>query len=52
MFARHIYYVNILLGFNRKTSDKRIGLFKFGRNSRNVNDHFFIQIRKKTMAVN
>ena len=38
MFVWHIYYVNILLGFNRKIYDKRSALFKFGRNSR---DYFF-----------
>ena len=46
-FARHIYYVNILFVFNCETSDKRNGLFKFGRNSC---DYFF-EIRKGAMAL-
>ena len=46
IFARHIYYVNILFVFNHETSDKRSGLFKIRRNSRN----YLFQIKKKTMA--
>ena len=46
IFALHIYYVNILFVFNRENFEKRSGLFKFGRTSR---DYFF-QIRKKAMA--